>query len=276
MLAGSAAFAVMSILTGTAGRDCDWQTIAIVRTAVACVLATTYALTAGAKLVFLKPRTLWMRSIAGSISLVSNFYAMTQLPISDVLTITNIFPLWVAILSWPMLGLRPSAETWIAAMIGIAGVALVQQPHLQTGGLPLAACLLSSFTSAIALIGLHRLKMLDPRAIVAHFSAVSLGICLVSAVCFPLVKEGEISGKPWIYLTLAAIGISATIGQLCLTKAFAEGPPAQVSVINLTQIVYAALMERLFLGRTFSLLTVLGMILVLAPTAWVLLRQRGK
>ena len=276
MLGGAAAFAFMSLLTGVAGQWCDWQYIAIVRTSLALLLAGTYAVAAGAKLVFFKPATLWMRSIAGSVSLVSNFYALTQLPVSDVLTITNMFPLWVAILSWPLLGVRPTVDIWAAAIVGIIGVALVQQPHLRTGGLPLAACVLSSFTSAVALIGLHRLKELDPRAIVAHFSGVSLLFCLAAAVVFPLGKAGVVPTGSRELLTLVAVGVTATMGQLMLTKAFASGPPAQVAVVNLTQIGYAAILEMLFLGRTFSPLTLLGMSLVLAPTAWVLLRQRTR
>ena len=35
---------------------------------------------------------------------------------------------------------------------------------------------------------------------------------------------------------LLGVGITATIGQILLTKAFAAGPPAKVSVIGLTQI----------------------------------------
>jgi drug/metabolite transporter (DMT)-like permease len=58
-----------------------------------------------------------------------------------------------------------------------------------------------------------------------------------------------------------------------LTKAFAAGPPARVSVVNLSQVGMAATMEVLFRGRTFSGWTLFGMALVLAPTAWVLIRR---
>jgi drug/metabolite transporter (DMT)-like permease len=135
---------------------------------------------------------------------------------------------------------------------------------------------LSSFTSAIALIGLHRLKELDPRSIVVHFSVVSLLFCIVAAVVFPLGKQGALPVLPLELGPLTAIGITATVGQLMLTKAFSTGAPAQVSVVNLTQIAYAALIEGIFLGRSFSTVTLLGMALVLSPTAWVLLQQRGR
>lgn len=273
MLGGAAAFSVMSVLTGITGEQCDWQIIAVVRSAVALVLALSFALAGGAKLVFLRPGKMWMRSIAGSISLVANFYAMTHLPVSDVLTVTNMFPLWVAILSWPLLGTRPPADTWIAAIIGVVGVVVVQQPHFADGGLALAACVLSSFTSAIALIGLHQLHGLDPRAVVAHFSGVSLVFCLVAAFVFKHEHGGAIPSAPHAWLLLATLATAATAGQIMLTKAFAAGPPARVSVVNLAQVGMAATLELLFRGRTFSGWTLFGMLLVLTPTAWVLIRR---
>src|SRR5258708_5904033 len=102
MLFGAMAFSVMAALTHALGAQCDWLIIAIVRTALALAFATALTMAAGAKLVFWGPRALWIRSIAGSVSLVCTFYALTQLPIADVLTLTNIFPIWVALLSWPL------------------------------------------------------------------------------------------------------------------------------------------------------------------------------
>src|SRR5262249_3574504 len=101
MLLGSMAFAVMGTLAHALGSSCDWRIIALARSSLALVFGAVLALTAGVQLVFLRPRTLWMRSIAGSFSLVGTFFALTRLPVSDVLTLTNMFPIWVAVLSWP-------------------------------------------------------------------------------------------------------------------------------------------------------------------------------
>ena len=85
----------------------DWQLIAAARAGLALVFAALLAWFGGVRLVFLRPRTLWMRSIAGSISLVCGFYALSRMPVADVLTVTNMFPIWVALLSWPLLGQAP-------------------------------------------------------------------------------------------------------------------------------------------------------------------------
>src|SRR5215467_8254853 len=133
MLSGAASFAVMAVLAVSLKDQVDWQWIAIARTGLAMTFAAMMALAARKQLVFLRPRKLWMRSIAGSISLICGFYAMTHYPVSEVLTLTNMFPLWVAVLSLPLLGEWPSLDIWPAVLIGLLGVALIQQPRVDAG-----------------------------------------------------------------------------------------------------------------------------------------------
>jgi drug/metabolite transporter (DMT)-like permease len=276
MLLGAAAFAVMSILTALLKDEVDWQWIAIARAALAMSFAATMAISAGKRLVFSRPRKLWMRSIAGSISLVCGFYAMTHYPVSEVLTLTNMFPLWVALLSLPLLGEWPSLDIWPAVLIGLMGVVLIQQPQvnaatLSAGNIAVAAAIVSSFTSAVALIGLHQVREIDPRAVVAHFSGVALICCLLSLLVFPTSHEWAFGWRT-IGLLLA-VGVCATIGQLFLTLAFAHGPPARVSVVGLSQVGLVMLMEMAIMGRSFSATTLVGIALVVAPTAWSLVRS---
>jgi len=93
MLCGSLSFAVMAILSNTLGDHCHWVIIALVRAALACPFAAILAVASGVKLVWFRPRTLWLRSIAGSISLLCSFYAITHMRVAEVLTITNTFPI---------------------------------------------------------------------------------------------------------------------------------------------------------------------------------------
>lgn len=274
MLLGAAFFAVMAALTHSLRHDVDWQWIAIARTGLAMTFAATMAAAAGKRLVFFRPRKLWMRSIAGSISLVCGFYAMTHYQISEVLTLTNMFPLWVAILSLPLLGEWPPVDVWPALIIGLFGIVLMQQPQFGEGYTAVAAALLSSFTSAIALIGLHQVREIDPRAIVVHFSAVALACCIGALFVFP--RQHPLVLDVRTVLLLLGVGASATVGQLFLTMAFAAGPPARVSVVGLSQVGFTMLMEMAIWHRTFDGRTLFGIFLVMAPTAWTLVRSATK
>lgn len=275
MLIGQLAFAVMATLAHALKDYCGWQVIAVCRSTIPMILIATMAWWSGISLVFFGSKALWIRSFAGSISLVCTFFAFTRLPVSDVLTITNLFPVWIALLSWPVLGQKPSPVTGLAIVSGFAGVVLIQQPHLAAGNLASFAALTSSVCSAVAMLGLHQLHGLDTRAIVFHFSSVSLLFSL-SAKLF--VTSTETPHVPWQWITvlfLIGVGTTATIGQICLTKAFTLGNPSKVAVVGLSQVGFGAIIEVLIFGRTFAWETLLGMALILAPTAWLMTHHGG-
>jgi drug/metabolite transporter (DMT)-like permease len=273
MLLSAVAFSVMAICTRALAPTCNWQVIAIFRTGLAMLFAALLAYRAGARFVVFKPDILWMRSLAGSISLICGFYAMTHHHVSDVVVLANMYPLWVAVLSWPLLGEIPPIEVWVAILLCIGGLCLMQPPTAIDGQWAYAAAVLSSFTSGIALIGLHQLKDLDPRAIVTHFSGVALIMSIVASVAVEPTKPYEFDWQT--VLLLVGVGASATVGQLLLTKAFTAGNAARVSVIGLSQVAIVMLLEWLIWGRTFTPQTLCGMALVVAPTGWMMLR-RGK
>jgi drug/metabolite transporter (DMT)-like permease len=270
MLCGSVAFALMGTLAHGLGERCDWQLIAFTRSFLAFVFAAALARAAGVRLVLWKPGTLWIRSLAGSLSLVCTFYALTRMPQSDVLTLTSVFPVWVALLSWPLYGEPPSRQLWLALACGLAGVVLVQQPHLARGNLGAVTALAASLFTAVSMLGLHRLRGVDARAVVVHFSGVSALYCAAAFFLFARREGGPAVPDGTALLMLLGVGVAATVGQLFLTRAFAAGPPARVSLVGLTQIPFAMLLDVAFWGHTFGPLSLAGIALVLGPTAWVM------
>src|SRR5205085_8385782 len=102
---------------------------AIARSVIAFVLTAWLARTAGVRLRFWRPRTLWMRSIVGSTSLLFSFYALSELHVSTAYTLFNTFPLWVTLLAWPVLGERPTAFVGLVPLSGILGVAPIEDPR---------------------------------------------------------------------------------------------------------------------------------------------------
>jgi drug/metabolite transporter (DMT)-like permease len=271
MLLGSFSFAVMAMMSHQLGSLCDWRITALARSGLAFAFAAALAPAVGSRLAFWRPRILWVRSLAGSVSLVCAFYAQSLMPPPELLTITSIFPLWVALLSWPLLRERPSAVVWLSAATGVAGVFLVQDPRLEGGTLAAWLAFFASFCTAVAMLGLHRLQELDTLAIVVHFSGVAFVFCVALLFLGPNgPPDWTQAAAPGVFLRLLGVGVMATIGQFFLTRAFASGPPAKVSVVGLTQVLFAIGLDVLLRDRSFTPTTLLGMVLVMAPTAWVM------
>jgi drug/metabolite transporter (DMT)-like permease len=273
MLLSSLSFATMGALSHLAGERCDWHLVAVARGSLAFVFTLALSLAAGVRLVLFRPALLWMRSIAGSLGVLFAFYALTHLPISTALTLSNTVPVWVTLLAWPVLGQRPRASVWVAVATGLVGIVLIQRPEAGGERLAAALALANALSTSVSMIGLNRLGGVDARAVVTHFS----GVATVFTVGFMLLSGGRVDygslGDARTLALLLGVGFSATVGQLAMTRAFALGNPSRVSVVGLMQIVFALVFDLLFWQRQFGPLVVLGIALVVAPSAWLMLRS---
>jgi drug/metabolite transporter (DMT)-like permease len=272
ILGASFSLATMAALAHGAGSRCDWLVAALVRAVVMFASAATMARASGARLVLWRPRTLWVRSLAGSLSLVCNFYALTRLPIADAITLMNVHPLWIVLISTVILRRVPTLGEFLGVACGLMGVVLIERPHLSGDRLAALVALLSSLSSAVAMLGLHRLRHIDTRAVVAHFAGVA---SLVAAIW--LIARGDLMSpglrEPTTWLFLLGIGITGTLGQILLTKAYASGAPAKVAVVGLTQVIFAMGFDVVLWGRTLDPVSLAGFTLVLAPTTWLSVRS---
>jgi drug/metabolite transporter (DMT)-like permease len=275
MLASAVAFTAMGTLAHQAAKHCPWQMVALARTALATIFAAILVKRAGVPFAVWSPPSLWMRSLAGSTSLLLTFFALKNLSVAHAMTLTHMSPIWIAFLSWPMLGQSPGAGTWFAALAGVAGVGLMEQSQpvsTGVGGHPLApwAAIAGSFCTAFAMMGLHRVKNLDPRAVVVHFSAVGTAFTLVACLVAGGGRLPSVPVDAGLMMLILGTGVFATAGQLLMTKAYAGAPPARVAVVGLTQVPLALAADVALGDYAFSPIALLGMGLIIAPTAWVL------
>lgn len=273
MLLGTLSFAAMNALSHAVRSELGWQLVAAARAGIMLALGLGLALAVRARLVLLRPWTLWVRSGAGSLGLLLTFYAVMHIPIADAITLFNMTPVWVTLLSWPVLGERPSPKVLAAIAVAFAGVVLIAQPHFEERSLGAAAALVSSVCTATAVLGIHRLAGVDPWAIMVHFSllstAVSAGVLFATATP-SMPPAGSL-------LPLLGIGATGTLGQVGLTRAFVTGNPSRVALVGLSQIVFGVLIEAaLGWRKAWDLRTVAGMLLVAAPVAFLLVRQAGE
>ena len=277
MISGAFSFTVMGALTHAIGDRCDWLTIAFSRAIFMLVTSVAAAKLAGSPLAIWKPRTLWVRSFAGSFSLVCSFFALTKLPVGEVLTLTNTYPLWILVLSWLTTKRAPRPFEVISVALGLAGLILIEQPSLSGDQFAAAVALISSVSTAVAMLGLHRLRDVDSKAVVAHFAGVATiisGVWLLGRIAADGMPRGSLDTAT--IMMVLGVGISGTLGQICLTKAYATGAPARVSVLALTQVVFGLAFDVLIWQRSVPAISLVGTLLILGPSAWLLARTSPK
>lgn len=96
MIAGSFSFTWMGIWTFALSQSAadgelagDWRVIAFFRSLIAFFGAVVCCALRGGRFIVIRPPMIWLRSIAGSASMVCTFFALTRLPTPEVLTLTN-------------------------------------------------------------------------------------------------------------------------------------------------------------------------------------------
>lgn len=261
MALSALSFGAMSLLAHGLKDRIDWRIVVLVRTVSSTLLAGATA--PGATLAVLRapPPALVQRSLAGSLAIVLTFYALPRLPVAHVVTLRHTTPLFMALM--PGQGPVP----WLALGAAGLGLFLLERPDLVAPGLPVAAALGAACSTAVAMLGLNRLGDLDPRAVVAHYSATASVLALAT-----LVLGGPLtSGVPALpeALALAGLAITGTLGQLFLTRAYTRGEPVRMALAGVTEVVLAAAAEAWIFGRVLGPGELLGVGMVVAGPAMV-------
>jgi len=274
MVLGGLAFATMGALTHELGNYCDWLLIAFFRMLISFVIAFTLARKAGVNPFVFNNKTLWLRSLVGSSAMLATFYAITKLPISEVAVITETRPIWVAIVAGYILGETAGKRVWYSIIFGMIGVILVEHPRILEQNFAGLLALYAAFGGAIVMICLRKLKNLDLRIIITHFSGTATIIALITL----FFVRGEVDLSPLINtntsLMLLGVGIFGTIGQIAMTKAFSIGEAPSVASAGFIKVGFSAGYDLLIWNYVFNVPTIVGMVLILLSTGWLFSRKK--
>ena len=203
-----------------------------------------------------------VRGIAGLSSMYCFFYAIGHLPLADAVLLNYTLPLFIPLVESLWLG-EPFPLRLAAPLgLGFLGVMIVLPPGR---GLITAAAglgLLGGLLSAVAQTSVRELTKTEPTVrIVIYFALMGTSI---SALGLPFVW---VSPAPALWLVIVLLGLSATTGQLLMTKAYSFAPASQIGGFVYTGVIFAALMDWLRLGHTPTLRFFAGATLVIASGA---------
>lgn len=253
MFAASFSFATMSCIVHGFRGQVPWPVVSFTRILATCLIINAWVFWRGLPVAFPGSRALWWRSIAGTLGLVCNFYSLTRLPVTDVVTVLSTSPIWVAVILALVTRHRPPAGAWFHAILAAAGVYVMYRPSFDADLLPLAILVFGAIIIAVAQVSLSFCGGLNSYTVVAHYSTVSSLICLALCFLFDDPEVGATSTSLAVWVWLIPMGLFGTVGQVLLTTAYAKGAPAMVSLIGISQIAFAAVYDLVLWGHRFDL-----------------------
>lgn len=221
------------------------------------------------------------RSVIGVLSLGSWFYAIAHLPLATAMTLNYMSGVWVAafMVGGAVLYGHPERQGPLMATVltSFAGVVMMLRPTLDQNQLFAGLIgLLSGLGAALAYMQVTALgKVGEPEGRTVFYFSVGTVLCGLLGVAFTgLTPWSAVSWQAAAWLV--PIGILASLGQWCMTRAYSRGSTLLVANLQYSGIVFAALYSLLLFGDQIPLLGWAGMgVIVASGLAATVLRNRA-
>jgi len=207
------------------------------------------------------------RSFVGFLSLLAFFYAISNLPLSTAISLNYTSPLFVALLIPFFLYKKPSFYVCYLLLMGFFGAFLVLKPVL-VGSDAYAGFigLLSGLGAGLAYLFMAQLgKVNEPDTRVVFYFTLLSSFGAAFLMLFENINS-EIFEHWWILLGL---GLSATIAQLALTKAYRVGNTLKNAGLSYLTIFFSTLLGLIVFSETLDALSFVGILLIIISGIFV-------
>jgi S-adenosylmethionine uptake transporter len=300
MVAASLFFATMGVCVKYSADYFNTSELVFWRGAIGMLFMWAFARSNGVSLKTPYPAMHAWRSLVGVLSLGAWFYSITKLPLATAMTLNYMSSVWIAaflvggaLLAWNPLkpGGRPQTKgpqtegpmtqgpmtqgpLVVTVIAGFAGVAMMLRPTIdQNQGFAGLVGLLSGLGAAFAYMQVMALaKAGEPEARTVFYFAVGTAVAGALGVAVTDISPWSWKGALW----LVPLAVLASLGQLCMTRAYSHGATLVVANLQYSGIVFSAIYSFALFGDRLPIIGWAGMALIVASgIAATVLRSRA-
>ncbi|WP_264766798.1 DMT family transporter [Vreelandella zhuhanensis] len=183
---------------------------------------------------------------------------LTLLPLAEATAIAFVAPLFVTLLSVPLLGERIAPPVLAASLVGFLGVLIVVRPGGDAFGLGALVMIGAAVFYALMMITARRYGAREHLwAMVFYMSLVPL---MITAAILPWVWQTPL---PWHWLGFLGAGIFGVGATAFITLAFRFAPAAIAAPFDYTAMLWAVGLGWWFWGEIPDIWVLLGSILII-------------
>ena len=284
MVLASLLFATMAVCVKYASEWFNSAELVFYRGLVGMLCMWLLARQRGVSLATRYPGMHGWRSLVGVLSLGAWFYAIAHLPLATAMTLNYMSSVWIAaflvggaLLAWnPRDRAAPLRQgpLVLTVLAGFVGVILMLRPTIGQDQMFAGLIgLLSGLTSAFAYMQVMALgKLGEPDSRTVFYFAVGSALAGGAAMA-----AGEVSPWNWQHaLWLLPVGVLASLGQLCMTRAYSHGSTLVVANLQYFGIVFGAIYSVTLFGDRITAAGWAGMALIVASgIGATVLRERA-
>lgn len=213
-----------------------------------------------------------LRGSFGTAALFTFFLTVQNIPLASAVTIQYLSPIFTTIIAVFLLSEKVKAIQWLFYALAFVGVFVMKGFDASISTLFLVTGIFSAFCSGVAYNLVRRLKEKEhPLVVVLHFQFVGVIAGLIFTL-FNWITPRSI----WDWFCLLITGVLTQAGQVCLTKSLQAEKVANVSILNYTGLIYALAFGVLIFGESYTLQTLLGILIVVAGVLMSVLFSRRR
>lgn len=211
------------------------------------------------------------RIVCNAIALISNFLAITMLPLALVNAVGFSRPLITMAMAVAFLGEIVSRVRWVGAVFAFIGVLIVMAPGTSSFDVGVLVVMVSVTFGSLAIIQTRALRDENTTVMMVFYT---VGLAVISAV--PAVFTWKpVATFDW--LPLLGIGFLAQLGQYCFLRAYRIADASVLAPIGYLSIVCVTATGYVFFDEVPELRVVVGVVIILLAlqgTAWIERLQR--
>ena len=198
------------------------------------------------------------------------FAGLKWLPLAEASSNTFSAPIWVAILSGPILGERVGPKDWFVAGLGFLGILFIARPGSAIFHIAALLLVLMAFLNAI--FQLSTRKLVEDSAYTTFFYSGIVGLVIASLL---LPFADPIPTLPtYEYVLFGLIGFLGGFAHLLVVLAFYKMRPYKLTPLVFLQLIWAVGYGYLIFGELPDGLSVLGMVLIASSGIWLIWNHR--
>ncbi len=216
-----------------------------------------------------RPVLQFVRAGLLAFTIATLFASYIRLPIAEATALSFMSPVFIALLSFPLLGERVSAHRWAAIALGFAGVLVIIRPG---GGLAHWEALLPVI-AALSFAGFQLTTRLVSRtdSTLATLFQGGAGCLVWASAAVPFVWQ-PMTGGQW--LGLLVLGSLGTAAHVFLIRAFTLAPATLVAPFTYTKLLWVTILGFFVFGDFPGWNTLAGSVLIVASGLYVVHRER--
>ncbi len=207
-----------------------------------------------------------VRSVLGVLSIVLWFYALGRMHFGACMTLIYTTPLFMALNFMILAWVRGTRAPWLmtaSILVGFAGITAMLKPNFNSDEfIPALVCLAVSVIDLASYWQMKQMGRLKEPSwrIVFYFSVLGIVFALAGTMAtggFHALTSTNIAG-------ILAMGLFATLGQICTTRSYAYGNMLLSSCLGFSAIPFSAVLGIVLFDDAVEAASLVGMSLILA------------